>query len=132
MREGCVTHALQQPSYLFPTRSHRFRMGSTTPFALNIGFATTMLVCLPSYYFCFRKREHKEKLIELMMRANDFQEAEDMPAEVEVGEHHPFLETGGDTPQKSKELVAHLPERKEWQTQVPQQDAKDVFKERRR
>lgn len=67
-----------------------------------------------------------------MMRANDFQEAEEMPPEVPVGEDHPFLEKGGNVNNQTKELVAHLPERKEWQTQVPQQDAKDVFKERRK
>jgi len=108
---------------------HRMRMGSTPIFAINVGFATTFLVCIPSYYFCYRKREYKEQMIELMMRANDFQEAEHMPEQVPV-EEHPFLDVEGDKV-KGKELVAHLPERKEWQTQIPQQDSKDVFKEKR-
>mmetsp|Transcript_41213 Transcript_41213/g.46836 ORF Transcript_41213/g.46836 Transcript_41213/m.46836 type:complete len:171 (+) Transcript_41213:118-630(+) len=108
---------------------HRFRMGSAPFFAINVGFLTTFLVCVPSYYFCYRTRENKEKLIELMMKANEFQEVENMPEEVPVGKDHPFLEPAAVEGVKNKEYVAHLPDRKEWQTQVPQQDAKDVFKD---
>ena len=108
-------------------------MGSTPLFAINVGFMTTLLVCIPSYYFCFRKREYKERLIEVMMRANDFQEADQMPAEIPAGPDHPFLDpVSGDTAAVAdQEYMAHLPERKEWQTQVPQQDAKDVFVEKK-
>ena len=116
-------------AFFFYNASHRFRMKSTPLFAINVGFVTTMLVCLPSYYFCVRKREHKEKLIEVMMRANDFQEATDMPPETPAGDEHPFMDPGS---LQDAEYVAHLPERKEWQTQVPQQDAKDVFVEQKR
>mmetsp|Transcript_12736 Transcript_12736/g.18733 ORF Transcript_12736/g.18733 Transcript_12736/m.18733 type:complete len:171 (+) Transcript_12736:171-683(+) len=107
---------------------HRFRMGSNPFFAVNIGFLTTFMVCIPSYYFCYRTRENKERLIELMMKANDFQEASEMPDEVPAGESHPFLEPAADG-FKHREYLGHLPDRKEWQTQVPQQDAKDVFVE---
>ena len=61
-----------------------------------------------------------------MMKANDFQEATDMPEEIPAGENHPFLEPA-DAGLKNREYVAHLPERKEWQTPVQQQDAKDIF-----
>lgn len=68
-----------------------------------------------------------------MMRANDFQTAEDMPEEVPLNKEHPFLEPGEtNAGLQNKEYTAHLPERKEWQTQVPQQDAKDVFTEKKR
>lgn len=63
-----------------------------------------------------------------MMKANDFQEASEMPEEIPAGDNHPFLEPSADGLEQ-KEFVAHLPERKEWQKQVPQQDAKDVFVE---
>jgi hypothetical protein len=108
-------------------------MGSTPLFAINIGFMSTLLVCIPSYYFCYRKREYKERLIELMMKANDFQEADQMPPEIPAGPDHPFLDpaSGDAAAVADQEYMAHLPERKEWQTQVPQQDAKDVFVEKK-
>lgn len=121
-------------------------MGSPPMFAVNVGFAATLMVCVPSYYFCVRKRDYKERLIEVMMRANDFQEASEMPPEVPAGEEHPFLDeqssmssvssddttTTTTTKLVDREFVGHLPERKEWQTQLPQQDAKDVFVEKKR
>jgi hypothetical protein len=127
-------------------------MKSRPFFALNVGFATIWLVAFPSYYFCVKKRDYKEQLIQVMMRANDFQEAREMPPEIPAGEEHPFLDDattifqsndndttaaaaggggGGGTMLTDREFVGHLPERKEWQTQVPQQDAKDVFVEKK-
>jgi hypothetical protein len=105
-------------------------MKSNPMFAVNVGFATLFLVSMPSYYFCYRRRENKERMIELMMKANDFSSAEEMPEEPKIGQDHPFLEERGNL--ETKEYVAHLPERKEWQTQVPQQDAKDVFQEKKK
>ena len=114
------------------------------------------MVAIPSYYFCVKKRDYKEQLIQVMMRANDFQEASEMPPEIPAGEEHPFLDDattfhsndndtstittttaggdgggGGGAILTDREFVGHLPERKEWQTQVPQQDAKDVFVEKK-
>ena len=106
-------------------------MGSRSFFAINMGFATTLMVAIPSYYICVRKRQYKEELIELMMRANDFQHAKDMPPETPPGEDHPFLEPSEDK-NLNTEYVAHLPERKEWQTPIPQQDAKNVFVKKER
>jgi hypothetical protein len=100
-------------------------MGSRSFFAMNMGFATTLLVAIPSYYVCVRKRQYKEELIELMMRVNDFQHAKEMPPETPAGEDHPFLEPA-ETP-ISSEYVAHLPERKEWQKPIPLQDGKSIF-----
>ena len=135
----------KQTSTILSNIRHRLRMGSPPIFAVNIGFATTLLVCVPSYYFCVRKRNYKERLIEVMMRANDFQEASEMPPEVPAGEDHPFLQPAGDATAlggggtttgagtlSDREFVGHLPERKEWQTPLPQQDAKDVFVEKKR
>ena len=31
-----------------------------------------MVVMVPSYYFCYRRREHHEKVIEMMMKYNQF------------------------------------------------------------
>mmetsp|Transcript_24120 Transcript_24120/g.28938 ORF Transcript_24120/g.28938 Transcript_24120/m.28938 type:complete len:177 (-) Transcript_24120:269-799(-) len=107
---------------------HRLRMGSNPFFAVNVGFATTLLVTVPSYYFCFRRREHKYKVIELMMKANDFQTHEEMPAEPKIKEH-PFLKDDNETKLTNKEYQGYLKERKEWQTPTPTQDAADVFKE---
>ena len=141
---------------LFPKR-HRLRMKSPPIFALNIGFATTILVFIPSYYFCVKKRDYKEHLIEFMMNANEFEKASAMPPQVPAGEEHPFLDpaavatanakgnanansASGDAAQSDapgtatvadREFVGHLPEKKEWQMPVSQQDAKDVFAEKK-
>jgi len=104
---------------------HRLRMGSSPYFAANVGFATTLLVTVPSYYFCYRTRENKEKYVELMMRANQFEHAKNMPEQAPIDQDHPFLKKGGNN--LDHEFVAELPERKEWQDPLPQQDAKDVF-----
>lgn len=59
------------------------------------------------------------------MKANQFEHADEMPDEAPIGEDHPFLQKGGGS--QDQEFVAELPERKEWQKPLPQQDAKDVF-----
>ena len=105
-------------------------------FAGNIAFLTTIIVAAPSYYFCFRKREHQEKVIEMMMAANDFRPGEEMPESVPLDESHPFLsvkdnvgEGGNDL---KKEFVARLKEKKEWQEQHKMEDADKVFQEVKR
>jgi hypothetical protein len=108
---------------------HRLRMKSHPFFATNFAFGTAMLVCAPSYYFCYRRREHKEATIEMMMRANAFQNVEEMPEPVPQKEH-PFL-NDDDEGIRRKEFVAKLKEKKEWQTQVPMEDAADVFREKK-
>jgi len=79
---------------------HRLRMGSKPKFALNISFLTFNLVAIPSYYFCYRKREHKEEMIELMMKANDFAPLEEMPPSIPLTDHtflsNEHQETGGE------------------------------------
>ena len=90
-------------------------MKSKPFFAVNVAFVTTVMVAAPSYYFCYRRREHKEATIEMMMRANDFQHHEEMPEPVPHSQH-PFLENGDDSESKQqKEFVARLKEKKEWQ-----------------
>uniref|UniRef100_A0A7S2RND7 Cytochrome c oxidase assembly protein COX20, mitochondrial n=1 Tax=Eucampia antarctica TaxID=49252 RepID=A0A7S2RND7_9STRA len=108
---------------------HRLRMHSSPMFALNVAFGTSILVCAPSYYFCFRRREHKEQTIELMMKANAFQHEEEMPEPVPIKEH-PFLDPSSEKAMQ-KEFVARLKERKDWQKPPPlaDQDASKVFKE---
>jgi hypothetical protein len=106
-------------------------------FAGNVAFLTTIIVAAPSYYFCFRKREHQEKVIEMMMAANDFRPGEEMPETVPLDESHPFLnvknksDNGNDNDLK-KEFIARLKEKKEWQEQHKLEDADKVFKEVKR
>ena len=105
---------------------HRLRMRSHPFFATNIAFGTAMLVSAPSYYFCYRRREHKEATIEMMMKANDFQNVEEMPEQIPHSEH-PFM-NDDDEGIRKKEFVARLKEKKEWQKQTPMEDASEVFR----
>mmetsp|Transcript_12796 Transcript_12796/g.24016 ORF Transcript_12796/g.24016 Transcript_12796/m.24016 type:complete len:169 (-) Transcript_12796:274-780(-) len=110
---------------------HRLRMKSHPFFSINVAFATSLLVTAPSYYFCYKRREHKEATIEMMMRANDFQNVEEMPEPVPQ-EEHPFLNVNDqDGGIKNKEFVANLKEKKEWQKQLPMKDADEVFQEKK-
>lgn len=117
---------------------HRLRMKSHPLFAINIAFLTTITVTLPSYYFCYRKRDHQERVIEMMMAANDFRPGEEIPEQVPIGKDHPFLdvkEENGegekDEATLQKEFVARLKEKKEWQEQHQLQDADKIFKEKK-
>ena len=105
-------------------------MKSSPLFVLNSAFITTAIVAAPSYYFCYRKREHKEATIEMMMKANDFQTHEEMPEEIPA-EQHPFLDQK-DEGIKQKEFVARLKEKKEWQAPAASEDVSKVFKEVKR
>jgi hypothetical protein len=104
---------------------HRLRMGSSTRIAAHAGFTTLFVVYGGSYYFCCKRRDHQEKMIETMMKLNEFQHAEYMPETVPVDERHPFALPSDEKP---KQYVAHLPERKEWQAPLPSQDAASVFR----
>ncbi|KAL7493643.1 hypothetical protein ACHAWT_010525 [Skeletonema menzelii] len=117
---------------------HRLRMKSHPLFAINIAFLTTITVTLPSYYFCYRKRDHQERVIEMMMAANDFRPGEEIPEQVPIGKDHPFLdvkeensEAEKDEATLQKEFVARLKEKKEWQQQHQIQDADKIFKEKK-
>ena len=106
-------------------------MKSSPLMVINAAFLTTGIVAAPSYYFCYRRREHKEATIEMMMKANDFQHQEEMPEPIPQ-EEHPFLESNNIEEEdiiKQKEFVARLKEKKEWQKQDPMDDASNVFKE---
>jgi hypothetical protein len=105
---------------------HRFRMQSRTQVMVNVGFGTFFLVYGGSYYFCVKRRDYREKMIELMMQLNRFEHAEVMPEPVPVDELHPFV-LPDDQRERPQQYVAHLPERKDWQPQLPTQDAADVF-----
>jgi Protein of unknown function (DUF3767) len=129
---------------------HRFRMSSRKQFAVNVGFTAVMTVYFGSYYFCVKRRDNQEKLISLMMRLNSFDPAEEMPKQRPIDEHHPFVAplantnttatntnnnntntpptTSGVAP--TKQYVAKLPERKNWQKQLPiQQELAQLFQE---
>lgn len=112
---------------------HRFRMQSKRRFASNVGFASLMVVYVGSYYFCVKKRDYKERMIELMMKLNSFEHALNMPQQQPIDDHHPFVrpvdenETEQQQAIPERQYVAHLPERKEWQGQLPTQAASDVF-----
>ena len=67
-------------------------------------------------------------MIEMMMKANDFQHSEEMPEPIPQ-EEHPFLLHPGDgggeeyeEQRQRKEFVARLKEKKEWQKQHPMTD----------
>lgn len=110
---------------------HRIRMGYRPMYKRVIGptFLTIYIVAFPSYYFCHKKREHKEKTIEMMMKANDFQNFEEMPEQIPA-EQHPFL-NNDDEGIRKKEFIANLKEKKEWQKQDAMKDASDVFREKK-
>jgi hypothetical protein len=105
-------------------------MKSRPSLAINVGFTTFFIVYFGSYYFCVRRRDYKELMVEQMMKLNTFEHALQMPEPVPVDKHHPFVEPAitDDSPGPSKQYVAHLPERKEWQQPLPPQDASAVFR----
>lgn len=112
-------------------------MKSNPFFVINVAFGTALLVAAPSYYFCYRRREHQEKVIEMMMAVNDFRPGEEMPETVPLDENHPFLsvrekmdgDSDGNDRDLQKEFVARLKEKKDWQEPHRTQDADEVFKE---
>lgn len=147
---------------------HRFRMQSPTTRAVHVGFTTFFVVYIGSYYFGVKRRDHRERMIELvsaacrlavvvwwswfhlrsspltpvlpkkashdsvlfslqMMKLNSFEHALNMPEPVPVDEQHPFVQPASEG-ERPKQYVAHLPERKEWQKQLPAQDFSEVFR----
>lgn len=112
-------------------------MGTSPRMAGHVFFGTFMMVMLPSYYFCYRRREHHEKVIEMMMKYNQFGHATDMPAEPPI-EEHPFWErsdASGDgvdqQQQHESEYRGMIKERKEWQ-KPKDQSFEEIFSEKRR
>jgi Protein of unknown function (DUF3767) len=116
---------------------HRMRMNSPISRVINVGFTSVFVVMGGSYYFCVKRRDYQEEMIELLMRLNTFEHAQNMPPERPIDETHPFMvpsdaadDDGSNshaTPAPAKQYVAVLPERKEWQAPVPTQDAADIF-----
>ena len=112
------------------------RMGSRPVVAGHIFFGTMMVVMLPSYYFCYRRREHQEQVIRMMMQYNQFGHASDLPAEPPL-EEHPFWEqneSGMNTldagTKHDREFRGMIKERKEWQKkQDPSFD--EIFQEKK-
>ena len=49
---------------------HRLRMNSSVFFSINAGFLSCWVVYAGSYYFCFKRRDYQEKMIETMMKLN--------------------------------------------------------------
>ncbi|VEU33882.1 unnamed protein product [Pseudo-nitzschia multistriata] len=110
-------------------------MGTKPVMAGHCFFGTFMVVMLPSYYFCYRRREHQEQVIEMMMKYNQFGHATDLPEEPPL-EEHPFWEQNneGDTSnaetKHDREFRGLIKERKEWQK--PQDPSFDeIFQERK-
>lgn len=103
-------------------------MGSTTRFAVNVGVVACLGVAGTSYYFCCKRRDYKERMIEVMMRLNAFEHASQMPEETPL-EEHPFARPGGDHP--GREFRGLLKEKKEWQPRDETKAIKDVFTEDR-
>lgn len=108
---------------------HRLRMGSKPTMAGHFFFGTFTIVMLPSYYFCYRRREHQEEVIEKMMQYNKFGHAKEMPKEPPL-EEHPFWEKSNDHEQKhNREFRGMIKERKEWQ-KPKDQSFEEIFKEK--
>lgn len=106
-------------------------MGSKPLLAGHVFFGTFMVVMVPSYYFCYRRREHKEKVIEMMMQYNQFGHATDMPPEPAL-EEHPFWQKadGTEETKHEAEFRGMIKERKEWQ-EPKNQAFEDIFNEKR-
>jgi hypothetical protein len=111
--------------------------------AIHVGFVTLSIVYVGSYYFCVKRRDYREKMINLMMELNSFVPATEMPDPIPIDHNHPFVEpidhsaaaTTSSNPDMShhivpaqRQYVAHIPERKEWQTPIPTQDAGSMFR----
>eukprot|EP00429_Kryptoperidinium_foliaceum_P005967 CAMPEP_0176013104 /NCGR_PEP_ID=MMETSP0120_2-20121206/6137_1 /TAXON_ID=160619 /ORGANISM="Kryptoperidinium foliaceum, Strain CCMP 1326" /LENGTH=171 /DNA_ID=CAMNT_0017346007 /DNA_START=93 /DNA_END=608 /DNA_ORIENTATION=+ len=111
---------------------HRMRMGTSPRMAGHVFFGTCMFVMLPSYYFCYRRREHQEEVIEMMMKYNQFGHAKDMPAEPPI-EEHPFWQKAEEKDENSKhasEYRGMIKERKEWQ-KPKDQSFEEIFSVKR-
>lgn len=115
---------------------HRMRMNSPMSRVINVGFTSVFVVMGGSYYFCVKRRDYQEEMIELLMRLNTFEHAQNMPPERPIDATHPFMipsDSNDDddarkaTSVPAKQYVAVIPERKEWQAPVPTQDAADIF-----
>ena len=108
------------------------RMGTSPRNAGHIFFGTFMVVMLPSYYFCYRRREHQEQVIEAMMKYNQFGHANEMPAETPLDEH-PFWEKTdkqSSTNKHESEFRGLIKERKEWQKKEDK-TFEEIFNEKR-
>jgi hypothetical protein len=110
-------------------------MGTSPRMAGHIFFGTCMFVMLPSYYFCYRKREHQEQVIEMMMKYNRFGHATELPPEPPL-EEHPFWKKVEDE-QRQQEAAKHaseyrgmIKERKEWQKKEDK-SFEEIFSEKR-
>jgi hypothetical protein len=107
-------------------------MGSKPLVAGHFFFGTVMIVMVPTYYFCYRRREHKEQVIESMMQYNQFGHANEMPPEPPLKEH-PFWEEADVEQAKGKhdrEFRGMIKERKDWQ-EPENQSFEDIFNEKR-
>jgi len=101
-------------------------------------FGTFMVVMLPSYYFCYRRREHHEQVIEMMMKYNQFGHAKtDLPAEPPI-EEHPFWEQQQQqqnndiiVPKHDREFRGLIKERKEWQKSSKDPSFEEIFQEKK-
>lgn len=116
---------------------HRLRMGTRPVLAGHCFFGTFMVVTLPSYYLCYRRREHQEQVIEMMMKYNQFGHATELPEEPPL-EEHPFWEQqqqqqqqiSDTTTKHDREYRGMIKERKEWQkAQDPSFD--EIFQEKK-
>jgi hypothetical protein len=110
-------------------------MGTSPQLAGHVFFGTCMFVMLPSYYFCYRKREHQEEVIEMMMKYNRFGHATELPPEPPL-EEHPFW-TKIQEEQRREEAAKHaaeyrgmIKERKEWQKKEDK-SFEEIFSEKR-
>lgn len=112
---------------------HRWRLGSKPLMVGHSFFGTLMAVMLPSYYFCYRRRDHQEQVIESMMVYNQWAHAKtDLPEETPI-EEHPFweLKDGNDNVKHDREFRGMIKEQKEWQKKQSEPSFGEIFKEKK-
>ena len=117
------------------------RMGAKPVMAGHVFFGSFMVVMLPSYYFCYRRREHQEHVIEMMMKYNQFGHATDLPEEPPLEEHPFWKQDDGENSlnnfeenslsKHDREFRGMIKERKEWQKAAQDPSFDEIFQEKK-
>jgi hypothetical protein len=107
-------------------------MGSSTRFAGNVAFISMFVVGGGTYYFCCKRRDYQERMVEAMMKMNAFEHASQMPAQTPL-EEHPFQKPGDEDGRgiAGQEFRGFVKEKREWQPKDETKDMTEVFTEKR-
>jgi hypothetical protein len=66
-------------------------MRSSPIWVIHSAFATTLLVMLPSYYYCVQDRDRYHEVIETMMNYNQWEYRDQLPERPPLPEDDPFF-----------------------------------------